>query len=184
MIYLEIGFIILIVVLQLYTFFDVRGKMKDLSSFFPSNFDLIKIENYILDNEAIQNSDKFRRFIETISEDDKEADGFPESKNTKNSVDLLVLPNNLRIEHPLFNEVINSTNAYLCKNKGASADFSILQDTCERQIQRLDNSISNLINVPLYIGLAGTFVGIIIGLWGIDFTTETGAIDSSSISQL
>lgn len=184
MIYFEIGFILLIVVLQLYAFFDVRGKMNKLRLFFPSDFNLIKIESYIIDVETIKDNEKFMNFIETISEEDEDDFDINEEKNTSNLVDLLVLPNNLKLYHPLFNEVINSTNAYLCKNKGASADFNILQDTCERQIQRLDNSISNLINVPLYIGLAGTFLGIIIGLSGIDFTTATGTIDPNSISQL
>jgi biopolymer transport protein ExbB/TolQ len=85
-----------------------------------------------------------------------------------------------------FNEVINSTNDYLIKNKGAAADFSILKDISERHLEKFDNEIGNLINVPLYIGLGGTFVGIIIGLWGIDFSATVGAvtIDSNSISQL
>jgi hypothetical protein len=42
--------------------------------------------------------------------------------------------------------------------------------------------------VPLYIGLAGTFVGIIIGLWNIDFktlsATSTATISTESIGQL
>jgi hypothetical protein len=153
-----------------------------MHSFFPSNFDLMKIEGCVLDRETIQDNERFRIFIEGISEEDVWVKR--EDSSTGSMVDLLLLPKNLKRNHPLFNEVISSTNAYLCKNKGAAADFNILQDICERQIQRLDNSISNLINVPLYIGLAGTFLGIIIGLSGIDFTTGTGAIESGSISQL
>lgn len=194
--YFEVGFIVLIVVLQLYTFFDVRRKMKDLRSFFPTNFTLIKIENYILDKEILRDNDRFSNFIETISEEDLDTNEPEGVVSSNEAVDLLVLPNKLKIQHPYFNEVINSTNAYLCKNKGASADFNILQDTCERQIQRLDNSISNLINVPLYIGLAGTFVGIIIGLSGIHFeevkqgtesvigASKSGVVSAESIEQL
>lgn len=91
-------------------------------------------------------------------------------------------------KHKHFSEVLKSTNAYLCKNKGAAADFGILQDICDRHVEKVDNEIGNLINVPLYIGLGGTFIGIIIGLWGIDFSTTldgSGAVISSdSISQL
>jgi hypothetical protein len=103
-------------------------------------------------------------------------------------VELLVVRSSTRANHSYFSDVIKSTNAYLCKNKGASADFGILKDTCERHLEKVDNEIGNLINVPLYIGLGGTFVGIIIGLWGIDFsaTTEgtTTTISSDSIAQL
>jgi len=66
-----------------------------------------------------------------------------------------------------FYEIIQSTNDYLRKNIGAAADFGILKDISERRLEKFDNEIGNLINVPLYIGLGGTFVGIIAGLIGI-----------------
>ena len=85
-----------------------------------------------------------------------------------------------------FGEIVHSTNDYLRKNKGAAADFSILKDISERHLEKFENEIGNQINVPLYIGLAGTFLGIIVGLGGISFTDTTGAvtISSQSISQL
>jgi biopolymer transport protein ExbB/TolQ len=85
-----------------------------------------------------------------------------------------------------FGEIVHSTNDYLRKNKGAAADFGILKDISERHLEKFDNEIGNQINVPLYIGLGGTFLGIIIGLFGISFTDTTGAvtISSTSISQL
>ncbi len=85
-----------------------------------------------------------------------------------------------------FGEIVHSTNDYLRKNKGAAADFGILKDISERHLEKYENEISNQINVPLYIGLAGTFLGIIVGLGGISFTDTTGAvtISSQSISQL
>jgi len=100
--------------------------------------------------------------------------------------ELLVISESIKDEKVEFNEVIKSTNAYLSKNKGASADFSILQDTCERHLEKLDNEIGNLINVPLYIGLAGTFLGVIVGLWGIDFSNASNgvSISTDSIAQL
>ncbi len=85
-----------------------------------------------------------------------------------------------------FGEIVHSTNDYLRKNKGAAADFGILKDISERHLEKFDNEIGNQINVPLYIGLGGTFLGIIVGLFGISFTDTTGAvtISSTSISQL
>lgn len=85
-----------------------------------------------------------------------------------------------------FEEIVHSTNDYLRKNKGAAADFGILKDISERHLEKFENEIGNQINLPLYIGLAGTFLGIIVGLGGISFadTTETITISSQSISQL
>jgi biopolymer transport protein ExbB/TolQ len=99
------------------------------------------------------------------------------------SLDLLDAP----IENEHFNEIIESTNDYLRKNKGAAADFGILKDISERHLEKFDNEIGNLINVPLYIGLGGTFFGIIIGLFGISFpntTTTVAIISTTSINQL
>jgi hypothetical protein len=182
MIYFEIGFIMSIVALQLYTFWDVRKKMQDLRSFFPQNFNDIAVVKYLVPKGLLKDNDGFPLFIKGISKGNSTIIG--DEATEKEEVEVLVIDEATRQKHEKFNEVILSTNAYLCKNKGASADFNILQDICDRHIQRLDNSISNLINVPLYIGLAGTFLGIIIGLSGIDFTTATGAIEPESISQL
>ena len=182
MIYFEIGFIVLIFVLQLYTFFDVRKKLRDLRTFFPKNFNEIEVVKYFVPKDLLKNNNEFTFFISGISKGNPTSLG--DDTAEKEEVEVLVIDNNTRQAHLEFNEVILSTNAYLCKNKGASADFNILQDICDRHINRLDNSISNLINVPLYIGLAGTFLGIIIGLSGIDFTTATGAIEPKSINQL
>ncbi|MCD8081726.1 MAG: hypothetical protein LUF04_15415 [Bacteroides sp.] len=84
-------------------------------------------------------------------------------------VEMLHLSEEEEISHPDFHNVLLSTNAYLCKNKGTAADFHVMKDICERQIDTLDEEAHTLINVPLYLGLAGTFIGIIFGLKGINF---------------
>ena len=65
--------------------------------------------------------------------------------------------------------IINRTNEYLCKNTGTSADLGVLEDICDSQKETLEDEIQNSLNVPLYLGLAGTFIGIITGLLGVDF---------------
>ncbi|MDR3350244.1 MAG: hypothetical protein LBN98_01180 [Prevotellaceae bacterium] len=99
--------------------------------------------------------------------------------NPEETVDLLDSPK----ENKRFFNITQSTNDYLYKNKGAAADFGILKDICERQLGKFDTEIGNLINIPLYIGLGGTFVGIIIGLFGIDAAKEV-SISTNGIGQL
>ncbi|WP_430894953.1 MULTISPECIES: hypothetical protein [unclassified Paraflavitalea] len=180
----EIIFILALVGLQILVFFNVFFKIKSYQRFFPSSFKEIQIEKFFITKAVLSESDQFDKYLDSlpnyvqIIEESEDAD----------QVELLVIPNSTKANHSHFSEIIKSTNAYLCKNKGASADFGILKDTCERHLEKVDNEIGNLINVPLYIGLGGTFVGIIIGLWGIDFsaTTEgtTTTISSDSIAQL
>lgn len=66
-----------------------------------------------------------------------------------------------------FRNIILSTNAYLVKNKGVASDFGILQDICERRLQAEDEKIAESLSTPLYLGLCGTFVGIIFGVMGM-----------------
>ena len=76
--------------------------------------------------------------------------------------------------------IIYRTNEYLCKNTGTSADLGILEDICDSQKGALEDEIHNSLNVPLYLGLAGTFVGIITGLIGVDFNQIFGETDNLS----
>lgn len=180
----EIIFILALVGLQVFVFFNVYFKIKSYQRFFPSSFKEIQIKKFFITKAVLSEPEQFDNYLDSLS---NEVQIIEESDDAE-QVELLVIPNSTRANHSHFSEVIKSTNAYLCKNKGASADFGILKDTCERHLEKVDNEIGNLINVPLYIGLGGTFVGIIIGLWGIDFsaTTEgtTTTISSDSITQL
>lgn len=180
----EIIFIIALIGLQLFVFLHVFFKIKSYQSFFPSSFKEIQISKFLITKSILSEPEQFDKYLETLSTENQTYEDGEEIEE----VELLVIPSSTKASHSHFSEVIKSTNAYLCKNKGASADFGILKDTCERHLEKVDNEIGNLINVPLYIGLGGTFVGIIIGLWGIDFTATTvgttTTISSDSISQL
>jgi len=67
-----------------------------------------------------------------------------------------------------FTETIDSINKYLLKNQGAT-DFSIIKSIVERSIETKENSVAANVTLPLYIGLMGTFTGIILGLLNIAF---------------
>lgn len=67
-----------------------------------------------------------------------------------------------------FTTVINSINKYLYKNQGAT-DFTIIKSIVERSIETRENSVSSNVTLPLYVGLMGTFIGIILGLLKIGF---------------
>ncbi len=66
------------------------------------------------------------------------------------------------------NEIIKSINSYLKKNAG-TADFSIIKSIAERSIESKENNALVNLSLPLYTGLMGTFIGIIVGLVNIAF---------------
>lgn len=86
-----------------------------------------------------------------------------------------------------FKATIDSTNSYLVNNKGSAADFNIIKDITERHIDTIVNSINSTVSAPLFLGLAGTFFGIIYGLSFLEFSdTANGVsvITTDSISSL
>ncbi len=78
--------------------------------------------------------------------------------------DALVLPAETSEK---FAEVVTDTNEYLANNKGAAADFNILKDISERHAEELDDEIQAQIATPLYLGLLGTFLGAMLGLYSL-----------------
>lgn len=162
---------------QIKSFKDTKEKIGMLASFFPHPDALGKIESSIT-NSIIESKSLLHNFITNppakhvptptvvtrADEDEDEEISEPEETIEYSDVTMIKVSKG---GSSAFNEVVYETNAYLCKNVGTSADFTILQDICERKIETLESQITNSINAPLYLGLAGTFVGIITGLIGI-----------------
>ena len=166
------------------SFKETKESIAQLANFFPNEASLELVQSSIT-REILQSKNRLEDFIKNppkrhISEpptihSDEDDETISDSSKVEPieyaDVDLIRVKNGAGSS--AFKEVIFETNAYLCKNVGTSADFSIIQDICERKIESLETQISNTVNVPLYLGLAGTFIGIITGLAGIAFNVDT-----------
>jgi 6-pyruvoyl-tetrahydropterin synthase len=62
-------------------------------------------------------------------------------------------------------DILFSVNGYLLRNKGAVSDFNLVKDIVDRNIDKVDDEISNNLPTPLYLGLMGTMLGIVGGLF-------------------
>ena len=188
LIVLAIIIVVVVLYFQIKSFNETRDKISQLSDFFPneSSFELIETS---ITKDILQSKKKMEDFIENPPkrhipeppairfEDEEDQDleqGFEEIGQVAPveyaDVDLIIVKNN--VGSSAFKDVVKETNAYLCKNVGTSADFTIIQEICERKIESLEAQITNTVNVPLYLGLAGTFIGIITGLAGIAFNVN------------
>ncbi|WP_303309428.1 MotA/TolQ/ExbB proton channel family protein [Hymenobacter sp. BT730] len=78
-----------------------------------------------------------------------------------------------------FRDILLDTNEYLRHNKGAAADFDILKDISERRSEVLTNEVQSGVATPLYLGLLGTFLGVILGLVGI---ARNGVSDENALT--
>jgi hypothetical protein len=71
------------------------------------------------------------------------------------------------VNSSIFNKIINSVNIYLIRNRGAASDFNLMKDIVERNTNVIEDEINSSIGIPLYLGLMGTMIGIVIGLFNM-----------------
>lgn len=71
---------------------------------------------------------------------------------------------NIKHESITLRVIINSINNYLNNNKSAISDYHLIKDIVDRNCDAKEEDINTLIPVPLYLGLAGTMLGILIGI--------------------
>lgn len=67
----------------------------------------------------------------------------------------------------VLDKILSSVNTYLLRNKGAVSDFNLIKDVVERNTDAVDEEINSLLPIPLYLGLMGTMIGIVIGLFSM-----------------
>src|SRR5690554_6047630 len=82
-----------------------------------------------------------------------------------------------------YEEILSPINNYLIKNKGAVGDFNLIKDIVDRSLDVEEEEISGNLPLPLYLGLFGTMLGIIISLVNISLQTS-GNEDSELIKIL
>ena len=64
--------------------------------------------------------------------------------------------------------ILRTIDKYLIKNQKTVTDFNLIRDMVERRTRAAELAITQMISVPLLLGLVGTIVGIIIGLGGLN----------------
>lgn len=89
-----------------------------------------------------------------------------------------------RLQNETLRDILSSVNGYLLRNKGAVSDFNLVKDIVDRNIDKVDDEISNNLPTPLYLGLMGTMLGIVGGLFfmpavsGQNTESAIGGIDA------
>ena len=85
----------------------------------------------------------------------------------------------------VYDNILFGVNNYLIRNRGASSDFNLIKDIVERNTNAVEEDINLSIGVPLYLGLMGTMLGIVIGLFNMpDLTAVMDSNLNNGISLL
>ena len=183
--------IVVLIGLQLFILLKTHKKSKVLASVFETTTEGYKVEKYYIPKKELSSttydiilSDK-RRYkrkgddVETYEDvvftEAGDVDGLPgvpsiEKKTRiickakdKEEVSLISLPG----ENPLQKEINRVLNNYLIRNKGAASDYGLIKDVVERNCNSLEEEIETKTPWPLYFGLMGTMLGIIVGIGDI-----------------
>ena len=162
----------IVVILQITSFIKTRLKISELKSLFDEVENLF-LKETSLTPSVLRSKNSLKKFLANIPNRHIKSEDGEDERIEYTDLSLLAMSVNKHIDGR-FGVIVNRTNEYLCKNTGTSADLGILEDICDNQKNALEDEIHNSLNVPLYLGLAGTFIGIITGLWGIDFQKMFG----------
>lgn len=161
--------------LQFKCFNSTKEGIEELKTFFPS-IDKVALKECTTNKDAIADRFTLRQVVQN-----------PPSK--KDEVDMTDVDVNVSLittngGSKAFKEVVFETNEYLCKNIGTSADLGVLQDICDKKLEVKENAVKSTLNLPLFIGLGGTFIGIIIGVIGFAFDLNSLFDSASSVPKI
>ena len=177
---LTVAVVLCVIGAQIFFFTQTKGNIQKLKSFFP-DVSVLKLKDVLLPSNVLRDAGRLETFLGVI-----DADIQSDVDDDDEDVQLVSLISKAQnYDNPEFERVIFKTNSYLCKNHGTAADYELLKNICEHDIEVLDDQIHNTLNAPLYLGLAGTFIGVIVGLWGVNLNDfMTGSAQTSGLQHL
>lgn len=168
----------MIVFLQVYSAIKTYRKITILKHSFPSigKFSVVngRVPSEILKDEQMVND--LARKPKILSTGQKNNDN--SKRVDAKMVDIPLIALEEADQYEGMSSIVYRTNYYVCKNFGNSPDFQQIKDICERHINAIDAEIRISLYTPLFLGLVGTFLGIISGL-GFD-TTDPAVTEGSN----
>ena len=194
---IEILLVVIIVAVQAYVFIRTLNQIRFFKNIIPSNnsFRVTKVLvpssdlTKLSPREILVNISSYKynnivspQYVSSIDFGDCESPElfFEQSQNDnhidKTEVNIIETKENKNL---VFEKILYSTNNYLIRNRSAASDFHLIKDIVERNIDAIEEDINSSIGIPLYLGLMGTMMGIVIGLFNMP---EMGTIFSDTKS--
>lgn len=175
-----IGFDILaiavVIFVQIYVFVRTYAHITALKEIFPNTTLSLKKVAFTIEERNSLSANKLTERINQPVEEDALESLFIQNELY---VDLIEPRRN---HNSAFKNILSATNHYLLRNKNHAADFRIIKEIAERKIEALENQIEATINLPLYLGLLGTIIGIVLGLFHL--YPSSSVVDSNLIANL
>jgi hypothetical protein len=158
--FIEILIILGIIFLQFKAFRSIYRKIKELKDLDLHDVD---VRSFSYPSEYLHSIkfESFRRKIDEAISDPENVESNIDNGDVSASV--LYSKNQMVSTQKIIKEI----NTYMLKNDRHLINFDVIRDITNRNFQVLDDDINQSLPTPLYLGLAATMFGIIIGLGGM-----------------
>jgi hypothetical protein len=162
-IYLEILIICAIIGVQAFTFYKVLARVIYFRNIFKHN---LNVETAYIKKDLRGK----------ITCDDKSI-VYTDKSNDDSYLNIALIARMGKDKNNTIKKIRDNINTYLLNNYGAAVNFSIIKDIVDREVDVKDEEITQTITIPLYLGLAATMVGIILGLFAMPDLNAKGFSD-------
>ncbi len=148
-----LGYFLIVVIIAVLVYYQFK--------IFRDNLQLIKyVQNLFPSKEKLSVT---QTNVPTRNNNLNDVDEVENSDENINISQIMLVDSNIS-DSSVFQSILNSINNYLFKNKGAVSDFMLIKDIVERNCDSQEEEINTQTPIPLYIGLMGTMMGIILGI--------------------
>lgn len=174
-IYIILILVVILILLQLRSYTSNIKKIKQLDRLFE-NIENIKLKTFYIPVDEIKDIEYFSIKEKEVDYLQKDYDNLDlESYNedlfscAPEKVAVQLISDSDGTYSPTFTEIIESMNNYLLRNQNSAGDFALMKDIVERNCAKFEEEIEDELPIPLYLGLMGTMLGIIVGIGYIAF---------------
>jgi hypothetical protein len=168
---IETYLVLFLVAVQFYVFIKTFLKIQLFKGIIPDSNNLsvnrILIPsadlNSLSPKDILKNVLEYKENIKRI----KSEESFNESILSTQDLEEITIIECNTVVNPVFQKIVFSINNYLIRNRHSASDFSLIKDIVERNTDAIEEEINLTISIPLYLGLMGTMLGIVIGLFNM-----------------
>ena len=121
---------------------------------------------------------QFRTFIKVRGDFNEYSNMFEGRKKARIGEDKKIWLSTNGVSDNLKN-IVKTLNNYLEKNGNSVVDYHLMKDVIDRHCDRVENNISSQLPFPLYAGLVGTMIGIVVGVVSISLNLDSAGTDGN-----
>ena len=190
----EIIGVCIIICVQAFFFFTTRRQISLYKNIFPGNNNYFILHAGLLPQFVKLHPKKLFDDLDAYLQKSEPGITQPETTDEHGNV---ILPAAYELDERVYIDLIDydesktnkvtekifySLNTYLIRNRGVASDFHLIKDVVERNTDAVEGDINQSVSLPLYLGLLGTFMGIVFGLFqisGADFAQNPDALNNA-----